>query len=124
MCSDGGAIFTPLSNVTLSPNNQVATIVVGEIDTSGEFGANTFVVATDLVSNHSSNLISSADYGFPSPKIASQNANTRIADALSFQTLTVGSIKTLILLNATGVVNTAPILDANGAIFQPIVGFY
>jgi hypothetical protein len=120
--SDGGAIFTSLSNVTLSPNNQVATIVVDEIDTSGEFGANTFVVATDLISNHSSNLISSADYGFPSPKIASQNANTRIADALSFQTLTVGSIKTLILLNATGVVNTAPILDANGAIFQPLLG--
>jgi hypothetical protein len=119
---DGGAIFTSLSNVTLSPNNQVATIVVDEIDTSGEFGANTFVVATDLISNHSSNLISSADYGFPSPKIASQNANTRIADALSFQTLTVGSIKTLILLNATGVVNTAPILDANGAIFQPLLG--
>ena len=59
---DGGAIFTTTSNVTLSPNNQVATIVVGDIDTSGEFGANTFVVATDLVSNHSSNLISSADY--------------------------------------------------------------
>ena len=119
---DGGAIFTTTSNVTLSPNNQVATIVVGDIDTSGEFGANTFVVATDLVSNHSSNLISSADYGFPSPKIASQNANTRIADALSFQTLTVGSIKTLVLLNATGVVNTAPVLDANGAVFQPMVG--
>jgi hypothetical protein len=119
---DGGAIFTTTSNVTLSPNNQVATIVVGNIDTSGEFGANTFVVATDLVSNHSSNLISSADYGFPSPKIASQNALTRIADALSFQTLSVGSIKTLILLSATGVVNTAPILDANGAIFQPMIG--
>jgi hypothetical protein len=119
---DGGAIFTTTSNVTLSPNNQVATIVVGDIDTSGEFGANTFVVATDLVSNHSSNLISSADYGFPSPKIASQNALTRIADALSFQTLSVGSIKTLILLSATGVVNTAPILDANGAIFQPMIG--
>jgi hypothetical protein len=119
---DGGAIFTTTSNVTLSPNNQVATIVVGDIDTSGEFGANTFVVATDLVSNHSSNLISSADYGFPSPKIASQNANTRIADALSFQTLTVGSIKTLVLLNATGVVNTAPVLDANGAVFQPMIG--
>ena len=83
---DGGAIFTIASNVTLSPNNQVATIVIGSIDTSGEFGANTFVVATDLISNHSSNLISSADYGFPSPKIASQNALTRIADALSFQT--------------------------------------
>jgi hypothetical protein len=67
-------------------------------------------------------LISSADYGFPSPKIASQNANTKIADALSFQTLTVGSISTLSLLNATGVVNTAPFLDANGAVFQPLFG--
>ena len=119
---DGGAIFTITSNVTLSPNNQVATIVVNEIDTTGEFSANTFVVATDLISNHSSNLISSADYGFPSPKIALQNATTRIADALSFQTLTVGSIKSLSILNATGVVNTAPILDANGAIFKPMAG--
>ena len=120
--SDGGAIFTVTSNVTLSPNNQVATIVVDTIDTSGRFGANTYVVATDLISNHSSNLISSADYGFPSPKIASQNANTKIADALSFQTLTVGSISTLVLINATGVVNTAPVLDANGAVFQPLLG--
>jgi len=120
--SDGGAIFTVTSNVTISPNNQVARIVVDAIDTSGEFGANTYVVATDLISNHSSNLISSADYGFPSPKIASQNVNTKIADALSFQTLTVGSISKLVLLSATGVVNTAPILDANGAIFQPMTG--
>lgn len=119
---DGGAIFTISSNVTLSPNNQVATIVVNEIDTSGEFGANTYVVATDLISNHSSNLISSADYGFPSPVIALQNASTKIVDALSFQTLTVGSIKSLSVLSATGVVNTAPILDANGAIFQPMTG--
>jgi hypothetical protein len=120
--SDGGAIFTVTSNVTLSPNNQVARIVVGSIDTSGQFGANTYVVATDLISNHSSNLISSADYGFPSPKIAAQNVNTKIADALSFQTLTVGSIATLSLLSATGVVNTAPVLDANGAVFQPMTG--
>lgn len=119
---DGGAIFTLTSNVTLSPNNQVATIVVGDIDTTGQFGANTYVVATDLISNHSSNLISSADYGFPSPKIASQNASTKIADALTFQTLTVGSIKSLTIINATGVVNTAPILDANGAVFQPMTG--
>lgn len=119
---DGGAIFTTTSNVTLSPDNQVATIVVNEIDTSGEFGANTYVVATDLISNHSSNLISSVDYGFPSPKIALQNASTRIADALTFQTLTVGSIKSLSILNATGVATVAPILDANGAIFQPMTG--
>jgi len=119
---DGGAIFTIASYVTLTPNNQVATIVVGEIDTTGKFGANTYVVATDLISNHSSNLISSADYGFPSPKIASQNVNTKIADALSFQTLSVGSIKSLTIVNATGVVNTAPVLDANGATFQPMAG--
>jgi hypothetical protein len=119
---DGGAIFTIASYVTLSPNNQVATIVVGEIDDSGKFGANSYVVATDLISNHSSNLISSADYGFPSTKIASQNASTKIVDALSFQSLSVGSIKSLTIVNATGVVNTAPILDANGATFQPMGG--
>jgi hypothetical protein len=34
----------------------------------------------------------------------------------------VGSIATLSLLSATGVVNTAPVLDANGAVFQPMTG--
>jgi hypothetical protein len=118
--SEGGAIFTALSAVTLLPNNQIASIVVNALDTTGQYGANTYVVATDLISNHSSNLISSADYGFPSPKIATQNANTKIADTLNFQTLAVGSISSLTLVSATGTVNTAPTLEANGAIFQPL----
>jgi len=116
---DGGAGFTEVSNVTLSPNNQIATIVAGQIDISGLEVANTFTVAVDLVSNHSSNLISSADYGFPSAIIPSQNANTRIIDALSFETLTIGSISSLNIISTSGATTVTPTLIANGAIFRP-----
>lgn len=116
----GGAIFTSFSPVTLTPNNQIATIVVDQIDTTGELGANTYVVATDIIANQENVIISDADYGFPSTIIASQNANTKIIDTLSFDTLTVGAIKTLTLISATGVANITPVLEANGAVFQPV----
>jgi len=116
----GGAIFTALSPVTLSPNNQIATIVVNQIDTTGQFGANTYVVATDIVANQENVVLSSASYGFPSTIVASQNLNTKIIDTLSFDTLTVGSITSLTLVSATGVANVNPILDANGATFLPV----
>lgn len=116
----GGAIFTAFSPITLSPNNQIATIVVNQIDTTGEFGANTYVVATDVIANQENVVISSADYGFPSTIVASQNLNTKIIDTLSFDTLTVGSIVSMTLVSATGVANVNPVLDANGAVFQPV----
>jgi hypothetical protein len=116
----GGAIFTSFSPVTLSPDNQIATIVVNEIDTTGQFGANTYVVATDVVANQENVVLSSASYGFPSTIVASQNLNTKIIDTLSFDTLTVGSIISLTLVNANGVANVNPILDANGATFLPV----
>lgn len=116
----GGAIFTSFSPITLSPNNQIATIVVDQIDTTGEFGANTYIIATDIIANQENVIISDADYNFPSTIIASQNVNTKLIDALSFDTLTVGSIKSLTLVNATGIANVTPTLDANGAIFQPV----
>lgn len=116
----GGAIFTSFSPITLSPNNQIATIVVDQIDTTGEFGANTYIIATDIIANQENVIISDADYNFPSTIIASQNVNTKLIDALSFDTLTVGSIKSLTLVSATGIANVTPTLDANGAIFQPV----
>ena len=116
----GGAIFTSFSPVTLSPDNQIATIVVNEIDTTGQFGANTYVVATDVVANQENVVLSSASYGFPSTIVASQNLNTKIIDTLSFDTLTVGSIISLTLVSANGVANVNPILDANGATFLPV----
>jgi hypothetical protein len=96
-------------------------ILLNGIDTTGVANStsNTFYVNTDLISNYSSTLISSSDYGFPSTINASgENVNTVIADALTTLTMTDLGPITNVLISASNVsVSTIPPLDAYGATF-------
>jgi hypothetical protein len=120
--TNGGAGFSLGGNVLV---NGVFTgnleILLNGIDTTGVANStsNTFYVNTDLISNYSSTLISSSDYGFPSTINASgENVNTVIADALTTLTMTDLGPITNVLISASNVsVSTIPLLDAYGATF-------
>ena len=120
--TNGGAGFSLGGNVLV---NGVFTgnleILLNGIDTTGVANStsNTFYVNTDLISNYSSTLISSSDYGFPSTINASgENVNTVIADALTTLTMTDLGPITNVLISASNVsVSTIPSLDAYGATF-------
>ena len=120
--TNGGAGFSLGGNVLV---NGVFTgnleILLDGIDTTGVANStsNTFYVNTDLISNYSSTLISSSDYGFPSTINASgENVNTVIADALTTLTMTDLGPITNVLISASNVsVSITPLLDAYGATF-------
>ena len=90
--TNGGAGFSVGGNVLV---DGVFTgnleILIDVVDTSGVANStsNTFYVNTDLISNYSGTLISSANYGFPSTIISGgENTSTVIADALTILTMT------------------------------------
>jgi hypothetical protein len=120
--TNGGAGFALSGNVLV---NGVFTgnleILLNGIDTTGVANStsNTFYVNTDLISNYSSTLISSSDYGFPSTINASgENVNTIIADALTTLTMTdLGPITNVLISSSNVSVSTIPSLDAYGATF-------
>ena len=116
----GGAVFTNGSPILISANgNSAFTIVVDGIDESGTNAANTFIVNTDIVDDYKNTVISAADYGFLNINVtASQNASTRIIDSLSFDTLRVGPISNVKVLQAN-VTSFTPILDGFGAAYGP-----
>jgi hypothetical protein len=121
--SDGGSGFSIGSNVlvngVLTGNLQIS---IDGIDTSGAANStsNTFYVNTDLISNYSSTLISSANYGFPSTIITGgENSSTIIADALSTLTLTdLGPISNVLITSTNTNFSTIPTLDAYGATYS------
>ena len=120
--TNGGAGFSVGGNVLV---DGVFTgnleILIDVVDTTGVANStsNTFYVNTDLISNYSATLISSADYGFPSTIISGgENTSTVIADALTTLTMTnLGPITNLFISASNTSVSTIPILDAYGATF-------
>ena len=117
LVSRSGATFANLSPVAVSGNGSVTmTITVDGIDQSGVNAANSFIVATDVVSPYGSTVLSSANYQFAnSTTVTSPNINTRIVDVLGFQTLSVGPITNVKVLLTSGATPTTPSLDAFGA---------
>ena len=119
----GGAGFTLGGNVLV---NDAFTgnleILIDAIDTTGSANStsNTFTVNTDLISNYASNLISSADYGFPASIItAGENVNTIISQALSTLELTsLGPITNVFISSSNTVTSVFPTLDAYGTKFS------
>jgi hypothetical protein len=120
--SRGGATFADLSPVIVSGNGGVTlTITVDGIDQSGVNAANSFIVSTDVVSPYGSTVLSSANYQFAnSTTVTSPNLNTRIADVLGYQTLSVGPITNVKVLLTSGATPTTPGLDAFGAPYGPL----
>lgn len=118
----GGAGFAVGGNVLV---NGVFTgnldIAINDVDTSGVANStsNVYYVNTDAISNYSSTLISSSDYGFPGTVISTgENVSTVIADALTSLTITnLGPITNVVILSSNTVVSSIPTLDAYGATF-------
>lgn len=123
----GGAVFTNTSPIVPSGNGlfTIEAFVDG-IDVSGTKSANTFLISTDVIgtfngSVHAANTaISCTNYGFVNANIpAGENVNTRIIDALSFDSLTVGPI-TNVKVIFTGLPLDVPVkFDAFGALYGP-----
>jgi hypothetical protein len=92
----GGAGFKIGSNVNVVglAANSALVLAIDGVDTSGQNTANSFTVNTDRISDFASINISNANYGFTSSVIpGGENANTKLIDAFSFNTLTsIGAI--------------------------------
>jgi hypothetical protein len=112
----GGAGFTAPSNVTTKGGlSSVLSVAVDAIDSSGANSINAYTLSTDIIAPYSSTLISAANYGFPSILQATENLQTTIANALTYQTLTVGEITNVAILFSNTAINFIPVLDADGA---------
>ncbi len=107
---NGGAGFQAGSVISAEGiSNTVFNASVLSVDSSGEFTPNTVTFYTDVITPYSAVLINAADYGFPS--IINANVNTVIADALDANTITIGSIATINISNATAAL-VNPVLNA------------
>lgn len=114
----GGAGFTLFSNVNPVQNiSSVLSLTVDAIDTSGTVAGNTYTISTDLINDYKDVLISAADYGFPSTLNVSENLYTTIANALTYQTLTIGPITNVAILFSNTNLSFVPQLDGEGAIY-------
>lgn len=115
---NGGACFTLFSNVSPVQNiSSVLSLTVDAIDTTGTVAGNTYTVSTDLIDDYKNIVISASDYGFPSTLNVSENLYTTIANALTYQTLTVGPITNVALLFSNTSVSFVPQLDGEGATY-------
>jgi len=113
---NGGACFTLFSNVNIVQNISTAlALSVDGVDVSGNVSGNTYTISTDLINDYKNVLISAADYGFPSTLNTAENVYTTIANALTYQTLTVGPITNVAFLTSNASVSFIPDLDAEGA---------
>jgi len=119
----GGAGFKTASLIT-SSNTPGSTIITGAVDSVNTLHttANSYIVlGTDIIqsfngsSNAANTLISAADYGFPGAY--TENANTRIIDALTqLEVTSLGPITNAVILFSNVSVNTAT-LDSQGALY-------
>ena len=119
----GGAGFK-LASLISSSNTPGDTLITGAVDAvnSSHFTANTYLITDDIIDNYATINISDPDYGFPSP--ITENANTRIVDALSPLEVTgLGPITNAVILFSNTSVNTS-ILDSEGAIYQAGNNFF
>lgn len=125
----GGAGFQDGAVIEVgAPANAILSLAVSGVDTSGNVSANTLYVHTDIISNFSSTLISSSDYGFASA--ISENVNTVIADALSVSRYTdIGPITNVSVLTSLAPLTSLPPLNTIGAAIMasgagPIIDTY
>ena len=116
----GGTGFKTGSNVNVIGTGAGSlTLAIDAVDTSGQNAASFFVVNTDRISDYGSTLISAANYSFNASVVASENVNTKIVDALTFQSVTsLGPITNVAILFANATFATVPTLDADSAPFQ------
>jgi hypothetical protein len=112
----GGAGFTAPSNVTTKGSaSSVLSVAVDAIDSSGANSINAYTLSTDIILPYAEIQLSAANYGFPSILQATENLQTTIANALTYQTLTVGEITNVAILFSNTAINFIPTLDADGA---------
>ena len=115
----GGAGFKPGGNVfVIGAGAGSLNMAIADVDVSGANTANTFVVNTDRIADFNNILISDSDYGF-NASIVTENVNSKIVDALTFQTITsIGSITNVAILFANATFATVPTLEAESAQYQ------
>jgi hypothetical protein len=117
----GGSGFKTASIISSDPS-LLPGIITGAVDAvnTNHYSANTYnVIGIDQIFNfngsvHAANtLISAADYGFPAAP--TENANTRIVDALTSLLITdLGPMTNAVVLFSTVSTNTS-LLDSEGA---------
>jgi len=115
----GGAGFKVGSNVYVVGTGAASlTLAIDGVDVSGQNTANVFVVNTDRIADYGSIAINAANYGF-NASIVTENVNSKIIDALSFQNVTsIGAITNVAILFANASFASIPTLDADSAPFQ------
>jgi hypothetical protein len=93
-------------------------MAIADVDVSGSNTANTFTVNTDRIADFASINISDSNYGF-NAAIVTENVNSKIVDALTFQTITsIGAITNVAILFANATFATVPTLEAESAPYQ------
>ena len=116
----GGAGFKIGSNVfVIGTGSGSLSLAIDAVDVSGANTANTFVVNTDRIADYGSIAINAANYGFNASVVASENASSKIVDALTFENVTsIGAITNVAILFANATFASVPTLDAESAPFQ------
>ena len=107
--SVGGIIDT--LDPPLAVNGTISTV-----NTTGANVVNTYTILSDtLISNVSSLAIDTADYSIPGKTI---NKDSKIVDLMNPRTITVGGINSCLVISSNTVLNSVPIVETQGAIYQ------
>ena len=115
---NGGAGFQTGAEITAEGiSNTVFDASVLSVNSSGVFTPNTVTFYIDIISPYSAVVLSAADYGFPN--VANANVNTTIAQALTSNTITIGSIATINIATATAALNN-PVLNAEPPVVNTV----
>ncbi len=98
--ANGGAGYKVSANISANNfSNTFFNAVVSEIDSTGTKTSNTITYSTDVISDYSSVQIDAANYGFPGA--FTENANTRIIDAISYVSINnLGSVANTLILTS------------------------
>ena len=115
----GGAGFKTGSNVyVIGTGSGSLSMAIDAVDISGQNTSNFFVVNTDRIADYGSIAINAANYGF-NASIVTENVNSKIVDALTFENVTsIGAITNVAILFANATFSSVPTLDADSAPFQ------
>ena len=107
--SVGGIIDT--LDPPLAVNGTISTV-----NTTGANVVNTYTILSDtLIANVSSLAIDTADYSIPGKTI---NKDSKIVDLMNPRTITVGGINSCLVISSNTVLNSVPIVQTQGAIYQ------
>lgn len=109
---DGGAGFQAGAKITANGiSNTVFEASVSTVNSTGEFTQNTVTFIVDTISPYESVLLNAADYGFSN----TANINTVISQALTSNTISIGSIATVQVDTATATL-VNPVLDVESPV--------